>query len=68
MYDLQTAFQLPQGKASLFYYKSKLNVHNFTVADISKKDTSKEKIIAICGMKALQTEVVWKLQAVFMNS
>ncbi|KAK9892707.1 hypothetical protein WA026_021568, partial [Henosepilachna vigintioctopunctata] len=27
-----------------------------------------EKVIAICGMKALQTEVVWKLQAVFMNS
>lgn len=43
VYDLQAVFQLPQGKASLFYYKSKLNAYNFTVADISKKETSKRK-------------------------
>lgn len=43
VYDLEAVFQLPQGKASLFYYKSKLNAYNFTVADISKKDTSKRK-------------------------
>ena len=60
VYDLQAVFKLPQGKASLFYYKSKLNVYNFTVADISKIDTSKikgycclwhEDIINRCSME-----------------
>lgn len=37
LYDLEAVFQLPQGNASLFYYKSKLNAFNFTVADIKRK-------------------------------
>lgn len=28
VYDLEAVFQLPQGKASLFFYKSKLNAYN----------------------------------------
>ena len=34
MYDLQAVMQLPKGDVSVFYYKSKLNVLNFTIYDI----------------------------------
>lgn len=37
VYDLETVFQLTQGNAALFYYKSKLNAFNFTVAYIQKQ-------------------------------
>lgn len=37
VYDLQTVVQLPKGNVSLFYYKCKLNVLNFTIHDISNK-------------------------------
>ena len=37
VFDLQAVFQLPKGEVSAFYYKSKLNVHNFTIYDIQKK-------------------------------
>ena len=37
MYDLQAVFQLPKGEISVFYYKSKLNVYNFTMFDIQRK-------------------------------
>ena len=31
VYDLQAVMQVPKGDASVFYYKSKLNVLNFTI-------------------------------------
>lgn len=34
VYDLQAVMQLPKGDVSAFYYKSKLNVFNFTIYDI----------------------------------
>ena len=34
VYDLQAVMQLPQGDVSTFYYKSKLNVLNFTIYDM----------------------------------
>lgn len=34
VYDLQAVMQLPKGDVSLFYYKSKLNVFNFTMYDL----------------------------------
>ena len=34
VYDLQAVMQLPKGDVSVFYYKSKLNVLNFTIYDI----------------------------------
>lgn len=37
VYDIEAVFQLPQGNASLFYYKSKLNAFDFNVADIKRK-------------------------------
>lgn len=36
-YDLQAVIPLPNGNVSTFYYKSKLNVYNFTVFDIKSK-------------------------------
>jgi hypothetical protein len=37
VYDLQAVIPLPKGKCSDFYYSSKLNVLNFTIADLIKK-------------------------------
>lgn len=37
VYDLEAVFQCPKGKASVFYYKSKLNVYNFSIYDINSK-------------------------------
>uniref|UniRef100_A0A0K8W834 Uncharacterized protein n=1 Tax=Bactrocera latifrons TaxID=174628 RepID=A0A0K8W834_BACLA len=34
VYDLQAVMQLPKGEVSSFYYKSKVNVFNFTIFDI----------------------------------
>lgn len=34
VYDLQAVMQLPKGDVSLFYYKSKLNVLNFTIYNL----------------------------------
>lgn len=34
VYDLQAVVQLPKGDVSLFYYKSKLNVFNFTIYNL----------------------------------
>ncbi|EZA58416.1 hypothetical protein X777_01373 [Ooceraea biroi] len=34
VYDLQAVMQLPKGNVSVFYYKSKLNVFNFTIYDL----------------------------------
>lgn len=38
IYDLQAVIQLPQGKQSIFFYKSKLNLFNLTVLEISNKN------------------------------
>lgn len=38
VYDLQAVFQLPKGDVSLFYYKSKLNVLNFTIYDLKSNN------------------------------
>lgn len=35
-YDLQAVLPLPMCKTSAFYYKSKLNVCNFTICDLAK--------------------------------
>lgn len=40
VYDLQAVFQLPKGNVSVFYYKSKLNVLNFTIYDIKTNECS----------------------------
>ena len=37
VFYLKAVFQLPKGEVSVFYYKSKLNVQNFTIYDIQKK-------------------------------
>lgn len=34
VYDLQAVMQIPKGDVSVFYYKSKLNVLNFTIYDL----------------------------------
>ncbi|XP_045454105.1 uncharacterized protein LOC123667070 [Melitaea cinxia] len=34
VYDLQAVFQCPKGDVSVFYYKCKLNVFNFTICDL----------------------------------
>lgn len=36
-YDLQAVMTLPQGSTAKFYYKSKLNVFNFTIFDLFEK-------------------------------
>lgn len=38
VYDLQAVFQVPKGDVSLFYYKSKLNVLNFTIYDLKSNN------------------------------
>ena len=40
-YDLQAVLQCPKGDSSAFYYKSKLNSYNFTVAELTKKEKNK---------------------------
>ncbi|XP_047027513.1 uncharacterized protein LOC124635622 isoform X3 [Helicoverpa zea] len=37
LFDLQAVLQSPKGDTSAFYYKSKLNSYNFTVASLNKK-------------------------------
>ena len=39
VYDLQAVIPLPKGECSAFYYSSKLNVLNFTITDLIKKNT-----------------------------
>jgi len=36
VYDLQAVMPLPKGDVSIFYYRSKLNVLNFTIYDMQK--------------------------------
>ncbi|KAL4711225.1 hypothetical protein ACJJTC_019066 [Scirpophaga incertulas] len=36
VYDLQAVMQLPKGEVSVFYYKSKLNLLNFTIYDLKE--------------------------------
>ncbi|XP_072394907.1 uncharacterized protein [Diabrotica undecimpunctata] len=38
VFDLQATLQSPQGSTSAFYYKSKLNSYNFTMAELTKKE------------------------------
>lgn len=38
VYDLQAVLQLPKGDVSLFYYKCKLNVLNFTIYDLKSNN------------------------------
>lgn len=38
-YDLQAVLPLPIGKTSSFYYKSKLNVCNFTICELNKDNS-----------------------------
>lgn len=40
VYDLEAVFQIPNGKVSVFYYKSKLNVFNFTIYNICSRDAN----------------------------
>lgn len=37
VYDLQAVFQIPKGEVSAFYYRSKLNVFNFTIFNLKSK-------------------------------
>lgn len=39
VYDLQANLPCPRGDVSLFYYKSKLNCHNFTVTELVTNKT-----------------------------
>lgn len=41
IFDLQAVLQTPKGDTSAFYYKSKLNSYNFTVASLNKKEEGK---------------------------
>lgn len=43
VYDLQAVMQCPNGEVSSFYYKSKLNSYNFTITELTKKDTKAQK-------------------------
>lgn len=43
VYDLQAVMQCPTGDSSAFYYVSKLNCLNFTVAELAKKTTETTK-------------------------
>ncbi|CAH1967358.1 unnamed protein product [Acanthoscelides obtectus] len=56
VYDLQATLPCPKGDTSSFYYISKLNVYNFTVFDLKKKDVD-----CYVGMKAMLIEVQTKL-------
>lgn len=38
VYDLQAVMQIPKGDVSVFYYKSKLNVFNFTIYDLKSNE------------------------------
>lgn len=38
VYDLQAVMQIPKGDVSVFYYKSKLNVLNFTIYDLKTNE------------------------------
>lgn len=38
VYDLQAVMQIPKGDISVFYYKSKLNVFNFTIYDLKSNE------------------------------
>jgi hypothetical protein len=37
-FDLQKVLQTPQGKSSLFYYRRKLAVYNFTIYDVGRHE------------------------------
>lgn len=38
VYDLQAVMQIAKGDVSVFYYKSKLNVFNFTIYDLKSNE------------------------------
>ena len=38
VYDLQAVMQIPKGDVSVFYYKSELNVFNFTIYDLKSNE------------------------------
>jgi len=38
VYDLQAVMQVPKGQVSLFFYKSRINCHYFTVSDLNVKN------------------------------
>lgn len=38
VYGLQPVMQIPKGDVSVFYYKSKLNVYNFTIYDLKSNE------------------------------
>lgn len=40
VYDLAAVFQCPKGNASIFFYKSKLNVFNFSIYNMLKKNAT----------------------------
>ncbi|XP_060810035.1 uncharacterized protein LOC132904130 [Amyelois transitella] len=42
VYDLEAILQVPQGKSSSFYYKTKMNCYNFTIAELAKKNPTEE--------------------------
>lgn len=39
VYDLQAVLSCPRGDVSVFYYKSKLNTFNFTITELTTKNT-----------------------------
>ena len=39
VYDLQAVLPCPRGDVSVFYYKSKLNTFNFTITELTTKNT-----------------------------
>ncbi|XP_073969707.1 uncharacterized protein [Rhodnius prolixus] len=61
VYDLQAVTQIPKGNASIFYYKSKLNVLNFTIYDLQKNLAN-----VLCGMNPMGTEALMSWVRVYI--
>ena len=59
VYDLQAEMQVPKGDVSVFYYKSKLNVLNFTFTTLKPIHA-----IVIYGMKQIVIVELTKLALV----
>ncbi|XP_050673826.1 uncharacterized protein LOC126971565 isoform X1 [Leptidea sinapis] len=57
VYDLQAVMQCPTGDSSAFYYVSKLNCFNFTVAELAKKKTETTKLTGKKDRRSLSDEV-----------
>lgn len=54
---------LPKGDVSVFYYKSKLNILNFTVYNLQKIAVS-----VISGMKATDLRCEWNWEPLYFDT